>query len=245
MPSRFYAPDLDPNQPEVMLRPDEAHHLSRVMRLRVGDDVAVFDGRGREYKARIVSADGARARLALIERIEPLREPRVALTLVQSVLKGDAMDDVVRDSTMVGVSRVQPVLSSRTTVKAATLSKAVVRWRRVALSSAKQSGRARLPQIAEPQELASWLRGADRRPAFVLLEPSATVAGIVTIRALANEPAPSDATLLVGPEGGWTTDERDAAIAAGYRGLSLGPLTLRADAVPLAACAALLAVWEL
>jgi 16S rRNA (uracil1498-N3)-methyltransferase len=241
---RFYAPDLDPEQPHVTLRAEEAHHLTRVMRLRAGDEVAVFDGRGTEYQARVAQAERSSVRLVLAERIEPLREPRVELTLVQSVLKGDGMDDVVRDCTMVGVRRIHPVISARTTVKVAALSKALERWRRVALSSAKQSGRARLPDIDEPEEFGAWLQAGPHPGALVLLEPAAAMSGMVTIRALVNEPAPSTAALLVGPEGGWTTGERDAALAAGCRPLSLGPLTLRADAVPFAASAALLAMWE-
>jgi 16S rRNA (uracil1498-N3)-methyltransferase len=241
---RFYAPDLNPEQPHVMLRRDEAHHLTRVMRLRAGDEVAVFDGRGTECKAHVASADRDGVRLVLAERVEPLREPRVALTLVQSVLKGEAMDDVVRDCTMVGVRCIRPVISARTTVKATTLSKTVERWRRVALSAAKQSGRARLPEIVEPAEFAASLQSGHDRSAFILLEPSATVPDMVTIRRLVGEPTPIAATLIIGPEGGWIADERDAALAAGCRPLSLGPLTLRADAVPLAACAAVLAVWE-
>jgi 16S rRNA (uracil1498-N3)-methyltransferase len=241
---RFYAPDLDPEHTHVTLGAEESHHLTRVMRLRAGAEVGVFDGSGGEFKARVASADRDGVRLALIGRVEPSREPRVALTLVQSVLKGEAMEDVVRDCTMVGIRCIRPVISARTTVKTTTLSKAAERWRRVALSAAKQSGRARLPEIVEPGEYGAWLRSGQDRSAFVLLEPSAAVTDMVTIRRLVSEPTPVAATLIIGPEGGWTTDERDAALAAGCRPLSLGPLTLRADAAPFAACVALLAVWE-
>jgi 16S rRNA (uracil1498-N3)-methyltransferase len=243
MRPRFYAPDLDPDQPDVRLRENEGHHLTRVMRLRVGDEVAVFDGRGLEFNARVASADRRGVTLALVDRLAPARAPRVALTLVQSVLKNDAMDDVVRDCTMVGVECIQPVISGRCTVKASTLAKGLERWHRVAVSSAKQSGRARLPDIRHAIELSAWLNG-DHHDALLLLEPSAGVGRMLTIRRLASESVPSSATVVVGPEGGWTDEERDAAIAARCRPLTLGPLTLRADAVPLAACAALLAIWD-
>src|SRR5207302_1167451 len=92
---RFFAPALDPGDEAVTLPRDEAEHLTRVLRLGVGDVVSVFDGRGREFLARIVSAQRRDVRVQLMSRVEPAGEPAVPLTLVQAVLKGDKMDDVV------------------------------------------------------------------------------------------------------------------------------------------------------
>jgi len=243
MPARFYVPDLNPSERPVRLPPDEAHHLVKVLRLEPGAVVGVFDGRGNEWRARVEAAE---RHGALVTLLEPIVAPHavVDITLVQAVLKGEPMDDVIRDATMVGVGAIQPVLTARTTVKASTMSSASERWRRIALASAKQCGAARLPEIEDALPFDEWLQRTPVPNTYLLVEPSVAVSA-TTIRHLAAQPVPSHATLLVGPEGGWTEDERDRALAAGCTPLSLGRMTLRAAAVPLAAATALLAIWDL
>src|SRR5512134_317083 len=157
---RFYAPSLDPAAREVTLPPDEAAHLARVLRLAPGDDVAVFDGRGGEFRARVVRASRAAVTVAIVEPLLPAAEPAVRLTLVQAVLKADAMEHVVRDATMMGVSRIDPLITSHVTVPARAIAgaRAVERWRRIAVASAKQCRRATVPVIGEPQPLVRWLQ---------------------------------------------------------------------------------------
>src|SRR5687768_16035705 len=113
---RFFAPDLTSDR-EFFLPADEAHHLTRVLRLRAQDEVAVFDGRGAEYRARIESASRDRVALRAIEALPTPSPPRVAVTLVQAVLKSGSMDDVVRDATMMGVASIVPVLTEHVDVK--------------------------------------------------------------------------------------------------------------------------------
>jgi 16S rRNA (uracil1498-N3)-methyltransferase len=240
---RFYAPDLEPETGSARLSPDEAHHLTRVLRLVPGDIVTVFNGRGVEWRARVHKASREAVTLSLLEPVAA-RMPRVAITLAQAVIKGEAMEDVVRDSTMIGVAAIQPVISERTTVKRRGLAVAHDRWRRIALASAKQCGTARLPEISAPMQFDEWLPSRLPEHSYLLIEPATSLAEVTTVRQLAMVSAPSSALLLVGPEGGWTESERDAAIDAGAIPLSLGPLTLRANAVALAAGAALIAVWE-
>jgi 16S rRNA (uracil1498-N3)-methyltransferase len=241
---RFYDPDLDPESGSARLSPDEAHHLTRVLRLVAGDIVTVFNGRGVEWRARVNRASREAATLSLLEPVAA-RVPPVAITLVQAIIKGEAMEDIVRDSTMIGVAAIQPVISERTTVKRRALGVADDRWRRIALASAKQCGTARLPEIFQPTLFDQWLPPRLPEHSYLLIEPGTSLAEVRTVRQLALVPAPSSALLLVGPEGGWTESERDAAISAGAIPLSLGPLTLRANAVALAAGAALIAVWQM
>lgn len=241
---RFLVPALAPGDREAVLPPEEAHHLTRVLRLKPGDDVAVFDGRGREFRARVASAARDVVTVTLLEPVAAAALPGVALTVVQAVLKGEGMDDVVRDCTMVGVRAIRPVLSAHTTVKTALMPKAVERWRRVALASAKQCGRSTLPEIHDVIAFADWLAPGIAEETFLLLEPSAAVPGMVTVRQLSHRPVPVRATLVIGPEGGWSDEERARALEAGCTPLSLGPLTLRAAAVPLAASAAVLGAWD-
>jgi 16S rRNA (uracil1498-N3)-methyltransferase len=241
---RFLVPDLDPQRREAVVSADEAHHLTRVLRLGIGEDVRVFDGRGREFVARVASIGRAAVTVNLLEPVEAAAAPSVAVTLVQSILKGESMDNVVRDCTMIGVESIQPIVSERTTVKASVLPKAVERWRRVALSSSKQCGRSTLPAIHDPVAFSEWVRRPREEPAYLLVEPAVAGERTVKARDLFAHPVPERATLIVGPEGGWTEAERDRATRAGCMALSLGRLTLRAGAVPLAAATTLLAVWD-
>src|SRR5215470_7260595 len=99
---RFFAPTLDVGDETVALPRDEAEHLRRVLRLGVGDTVSVFDGRGHEFVARVTIALPRETRVQLVTRIDPPAEPTVAITIAQAVLKGDKMDEVVRDAVMLG-----------------------------------------------------------------------------------------------------------------------------------------------
>jgi 16S rRNA (uracil1498-N3)-methyltransferase len=240
---RFFAPDLDPGDEFVTLPRDEAEHLTRVLRLGVGDTVSVFNGRGHEFAARIASAVRRDVRVQLQARIDPPPEPSVPITLAQAVIKGDKMDDIVRDAVMLGVAAVQPIVSKRaeTTVAALIRTNRVDRWRRVALASVKQSRRAVLPEIRTPLTLENFLAEPSTAMRVMLIEPA--VAGGDSVAALQRDSAPSDATILVGPEGGWTEPECALAREHGVRLMTLGHRTLRADAVPVAAISVLQFLW--
>jgi 16S rRNA (uracil1498-N3)-methyltransferase len=241
---RFFAPALDAGDESVTLPRDEAEHLTRVLRLSAGDIVAVFDGRGHEFLARITSAARRDARLQLVSRLEAAAEPAVSITLVPAVLKTDKMDDLMRDAVMFGVSAIQPIVTARaeTTVAALLRGARVDRWRRIALASVKQCGRAVLPEIRTPLTFENWL--VEPRPdlTVMLVEPSATADG-ETLAFLRGRQPPPDAAVLVGPEGGWMEAEWREAAARGIRLVTLGRRTLRADAVPIAALSVLQFLW--
>jgi len=241
---RFFAPDLDPGDEFVTLPRDEAEHLARVLRLGVGDTVSVFNGRGQEFAARVTSVLRREVRLRTQSRVDPAPEPAVAITLAQGVVKGDKMDDIVRDAVMLGVAAVQPIVSKRaeTTVAALLRTSRVERWRRIALASVKQSRRAVLPEIRTPLTLENFLDEPPTAMRLMLIEPS--IATGESIGALQSQTPPSDATILVGPEGGWTEQECTIARARQVRLVTLGHRTLRADAVPVAAISVLQFLWK-
>jgi 16S rRNA (uracil1498-N3)-methyltransferase len=244
---RFHAPGLDAGRREATLDGDEGRHLTRVMRLGVGDEVAVFNGHGVEFRARIEAVARDSVRLELIERVTAAPEPRIALTLVQAVLKGDRMDDVVRDATMMGVRAVVPVISAHLAVKASALErgKPAERWRRVALASAKQSRRATLPEVPDPRPFREWLASEHPGERLLFVEPSQpSVDKPGSLREWLTRPAPSSASLIVGPEGGWAAEEIEAAVAAGCTPVTLGGLTLRADAMAIVAISICRFVFE-
>jgi 16S rRNA (uracil1498-N3)-methyltransferase len=242
---RFFAPALDPGDETVILPKDEAEHLTRVLRLGAGDTVAVFDGRGHEFLGRIVGAARRDVRVQILSRVDAVPEPAVALTLAQAVLKGDKMDDVVRDAVMLGVSAIQPLVTKRseTTIAALVRGARVERWRRVALASVKQSRRAVLPEIRTPLSVETYLDEPATSLRLMLVEPSADACG-EPLGALRAVPLPTDVSVLVGPEGGWVEAEWTAARDRGVRLITLGHRTLRADAVPIAAISVLNFLWD-
>jgi 16S rRNA (uracil1498-N3)-methyltransferase len=239
------------------------------LRLGVGDTVAVFDGRGREFLAQVALAAKRQVRVQLLSRLEPASEPVVAITLVQAVLKADKMDDVVRDAVMLGVTAIQPIVTRRseTTVAALMRGARVERWQRVALASVKQSRRAVLPEVRMPLTLETYLGDPPAALRLMLVEPAAAgnvdrtrwhgqgdeaseaaEAGeeaepVRTLSFLQGQRPPHDAAVLVGPEGGWTHDECAAAERNGVQLVTLGQRTLRADAVPIAAISVLQFLW--
>jgi 16S rRNA (uracil1498-N3)-methyltransferase len=234
---RFYAPDVDPQSTDTVLPADESHHLARVLRLVGGDEVVIFDGRGHEWLARVVRADREGTPVRLIEPRPSSPEPAVPIVLAQSVLKGDKMDGVVRDATMAGVAGIVPIVTERSLIRISTLTRAHAeeRWRRVAVSSAKQCRRSRLPEIHRSRQFLEWLETPSDGPRLLLVEPESDAAGAQPLRAALAGPAPRVVCCIVGPEGGWTSEERAAAGSAGCLSVTLGPMTLRADAVGLIA----------
>ena len=231
---RFYVPHLDVAVRETSLPPDEATHLTRVLRLATGDEISVFDGRGHEFRARVTDTTRRQVTVELLDSIAAAPEARVPITLVQAVLKGDKMDAVVRDATMMGVAAIEPIVTARTIARGPRPDSD--RWTRVSIASAKQCRRAVVPTIAMTRPFDDWLRSSAHGLRLMLVEPSASTAEICSLHLLENHAAGSLA-LIVGPEGGWTAEERAKAEAAGCLSVTLGGLTLRADAVAVAALA--------
>lgn len=242
---RFFAPALDAGDETVVLPKDEAEHLRRVLRLGVGDTVSVFDGRGHEFAARVIVALPRETRVQVTARIDPPPEASVPMTLVQAVLKGDKMDEIVRDAVMLGVSAIQPLVTKRSEMTVAALLRAlrIERWRRIAVASVKQSRRAVLPDIRTPLSFDNHLEEPLRGLPLMLVEPG-THADVEPMSALKREPAPSDVSIWIGPEGGWDEREWKSAHERGVRLISLGERTLRADAVPVAIISILSFLWE-
>jgi 16S rRNA (uracil1498-N3)-methyltransferase len=246
--ARFFAPSAGATGDLVALPADEVEHLARVLRLGVGAAIQVFDGRGREFHAVVESVTKGDARVRVGAAVAPAPELPIALTLAQAVLKGDKMDGIVRDAVMLGVVAIQPLLTARTEVSAATLDRGRrrERWQRIAVSSAKQCGRAVVPIVHAPRSLDDVLRvpatGSSPGPVLMLVEPGAAP-GASAVRELEGDAAPQ-VTLLIGPEGGWSPQEiADAPPAC--RMVTMGGITFRADAAASIAIAALLARWRI
>lgn len=223
----------------VTLPEDVAHHAERVLRLRAGDAVVLFNGNGGEYPGRIETLGRiGRVRLDTWRPVE--RESPLAVCLAQSMPAADKMDWIVQKSVELGVAAIVPVVSSRSIVRLSgdRAAKRIDHLRRLAVAACEQCGRNRVPPVDDLLPLPHFLATQPERPGpKLVLSPGAST----RLREL---PSPDGAlTLLVGPEGGFTEEELRAACACGFQPVALGPRVLRTETAGLAALAALLARW--
>ena len=219
----------------VTLEGGAARHVTRVLRLRVGEALTLFNGSGGEYAASIEQSQGGRVAVAIGEQRAIERESPLALTLAQGVSRGERMDLVVQKATELGVSGVVPVLSERSVVRltAQQAERRLNHWRAIAVAACEQSGRNRLPAIASPVPLKDFLRTNTDGSMRLLLSPAATAT-------LADLPRlVSAVTVLIGPEGGLAEAEQEAAVAAGFKPVCLGPRILRTETAAITALALL------
>lgn len=258
---RFYAApeNFSPDLTRVKLAAEEARHLRDVLRLRPGDEAYVFDGAGHEYLCEVAaigardgggnsrnerSEKGGRAELTIVRAVAPAQpESPLHLTLALALLKGEKFDLVVQKATELGVTRIVPIMSARADVRLREEKdrgdKRGQRLERLALEAAKQSGRARVPQINSPFTFEAFLakhQDPDEQTRWFFSERGGDgfdeVASDVSF-------APSSITALVGPEGGWDDEEIACARAHNWRIITLGGRTLRAETAAIAIVALL------
>ena len=238
--SLFFVPASKANGPEILLDGAELRHL-RAARIQAGQTVWLFDEEGTRIRAEVQAISSGGARLLILERERP-RDARLRLTLVQSVLKNKAMDEVVEGAAEWGVRALIPVSSERTVVKFVDREeRKAERWKQVARAAAEQCKSGRVPEIAAPRPLAEILADPPSGRLVVLSEHG----GRALKDILAEAPVPPAGTpeewvLLLGPEGGWSEKELEAIAAAGFEAASLGPQILRAGTAALSAAAILL-----
>ncbi len=213
-----------------------SHHALRVLRLRAGDPLQLFDGRGGQYEARLLAGGaGAAAVVELLSHDPVEREARVELTLVQALVALDKMDWVVEKAVELGVARLLVAPAERSVVRldADRGQRRCQRWREIAIAACAQCGRNRLPAVELAPSLEVALATGASATLRLLLDPDAPQ-GLPAVHAAVS--------LVVGPEGGFTAAESGAARSHGYQGTRLGPRTLRTETAGLAATAALLAL---
>lgn len=228
---RFFAPPSAFNFSKhvVTLTADEARHLREVLRLNKGDEVQVFDGAGREFRAVVSQARREFAELELGEEIDSLKpESPLQLTLAVALLKGEKFDLVVQKGTELGVNRFIPLVTRYADIRLrdeADANKRVARWQRIALEAAKQCGRSVVPDVETPTPFEALIREENQCLMFSERE---------------GEPLNTDleiksVTAIVGSEGGWSDEELDQARAANVLIATLGGRVLRAETAAIAA----------
>jgi 16S rRNA (uracil1498-N3)-methyltransferase len=211
---------------------DSAHHAVHVLRLREGDEVTLFNGRGGEYAARIASMQRLKISIDVLQHRPVERESPLRVTLVQGVSAGEKMDSTVRKAVELGVAEVQPVLAARSVArpKGERADSRRSHWQKVVIAACEQCGRNKVPEV---QPLISV---GDYRPAEgarILLSPSSQAP---LSRIAITE---TQIILAAGPEAGFTAEEEAALVRAGFTPASLGPRVLRTETAAVAALAAL------
>ncbi len=239
---RFHCPfPLAPGA-QVNLPEQAAHHAMKVLRMKTGDAVILFDGHGGEWQAEIVGAAGT-ARVALREFIDRNCESPLQVTLVQALPSGDKMDWVVEKCVELGVAHIQPIAAKRSVIRlpAERMARRVTHWNAIASAACEQCGRNRVPLVAPVLDLSQYLAGTRvQNGVRLLLAPE----GETELRAPTLPVSLENAAIvMIGPEGGWEEGEVLAARAAGFRTLKLGPRVLRTETAGAAVLAALQAIW--
>ena len=240
MGTRLFVSERLGNDREILLRGEAARYLGRVLRLKVGDHIAVFNGDDGEWEAGIAALTRDTATIRIAGPRAAATESPLRVHLVQGVSRGERMDFVVQKATELGVKRITPVFTAHGVVRLdeERADKRREHWQRIAESACEQCGRIRPPLVDQPLPLAAWFgSGAAADSTQLVLAPGAAQP-LTDIDALG-----AKLCLLVGPEGGFSEPELEDAAVAGFRRVSLGPRVLRTETAALAALAIAQATW--
>jgi 16S rRNA (uracil1498-N3)-methyltransferase len=236
---RFYCPFALAEGALVELPEAIARHL-QVLRMEPGDALELFDGAGGVYRASLASLDKRRA-AASVTAFEPRDvELPFAVRLAQGLPEGSKMDWIVEKAVELGVRAVQPLAAQRSVVRLAgeRADKRRAHWEAVVVAASEQCGRNRLAAVEAVEPFERWIAAPSPAPR-ILLSPR----GTQSLAAWAAGVESQDVVLMVGPEGGFSDQEEDMAVAQGALALSMGPRVLRTETAGLAALACLSALW--
>jgi 16S rRNA (uracil1498-N3)-methyltransferase len=216
-----------------------AYHVARVLRMREGAPLTVFDGQGREYQAEIAEVEGDKVKVQLGDQTQGTAESPLRITLVQGVSRSERMDWTLQKATELGVSAIAPVMAARSVVRLdeKQSQKKQAHWSGIVIGACEQCGRTRVPTVATPVNLRQYLTTVRKEGMRLVLSPAAqgSLAGLVNL--------PSKVELLIGPEGGLEDDELAAAQKAGFTPVRLGPRVLRTETAAVVALTVLQALW--
>lgn len=214
---------------DVVLPEGPARHVGRVLRLKVGDALTLFDGQGCEAAAELVEVERKQVMARVIEVRAGRAESNLAVHLGQAISKGDRMDYAIQKSVELGVAAITPLYTEHGDVrlKGEREAKKLAHWQAVAVSACEQCGRASVPVVHAPMALGDWL-AARVEPLRLVLHPG-------TPGILERVESITAASVLIGPEGGLSPREIEGAEAAGFAALTLGPRILRTETAPVVA----------
>lgn len=235
--SRLYVDALLNVGGDLTLEEEAAHYVRSVLRLKQGDAIVLFNGRGGDYQSRFTEVSRKSVRLKIETFIDRDVESPLAVALGMGVSRGDRMDWAVQKATELGVIQLTPLLTERCVTKLNDDKKGqrLQHWQHIVQHAAEQSGRTRVPRLDEIAELPDWV--SRQQGLRVFLDPYAT-------QTLADcRPENQRITLLSGPEGGFSDQERQLAKAAGFIPVRMGERILRTETAVLSALSAVQTLW--
>jgi 16S rRNA (uracil1498-N3)-methyltransferase len=237
--NRIYTPGPLIADSEVALPPSGAYHVARVLRMRAGAPLAVFDGKGNEYHAEIVRADGNQASVRIGAQIVPTAESPLTITLIQGISRSERMDWALQKATELGVNVIAPVITARSVVRLddKQSAKKQEHWQNIVIGACEQCGRSHVPDVRAPISLRQYLQDHPKDGMRLVLSPTgpSALAGLSSMS--------KRVELLIGPEGGLDDEEIDRAQSAGFVPVRLGPRVLRTETAAVTALSVLQAMW--
>ena len=233
---RFYHSNpLDLNQ-IIILDEFASHHALRVMRVKVNDSLILFNGDGFEYKGRVSNISKKTINIEILSKEKNNNESPISINLFQSISSNEKMDMVIQKATELGVSSIQPIITSRSTIKLSLdrTKKRLMHWRQVSISACEQSGRSKIPTIKSPIVFDQIAERITTNSLNLLLHPD----NLEESSNLPNEYS-GDINIFIGPEGGFSQDEALLLKKQNCINIQLGPRILRTETAPLAIIAIL------
>lgn len=236
---RFYVPGLDLASAEIALPRETAHQVSRVLRLKPGEEIGLFDGSGREWPATISSIEKSAVSATVGEPFEPDVEATVAVSMLMAPIRHERFELALQKATELGAASIVPVVTERVLGHEAKISDSrFQRWERIVIEAAEQSGRVRVPALEQSVSLEQGVNvAADSGPVLLLWEEEHSVGLAEEIRRLRSEGDVRQLALVVGPIGGLTSEEVEMAKQAGATPVAMGRRILRAETAVMAALA--------
>ncbi|MBI5676148.1 MAG: 16S rRNA (uracil(1498)-N(3))-methyltransferase [Nitrospirae bacterium] len=216
----IFLPPEELSAEEVIIAGDQAKHLS-VLRVKIGEIITVFDGLGCKYDCKILQINKKAFIAEKLNKAPYSAESPISITLAQGIAKGEKMDFIIQKATELGVNKIIPLITERSQVRHTAK---IERWRKIALSAAEQSCRGKVPEINEPVSFNGFLEG--RHIGIIFYEQVTGKHLKQTLKEFNNS---REITLLIGPEGGFSKEEVNAAIEQGFMEASLGPRILRTE----------------
>ena len=233
---RFFV-DQQPQDGVLTLTGENAHHAGRVLRLRVGEGVTLCDGAGMDFDCTVEAGEKEAVTCRVVSCHAADTEPKQSITLFMALPKGDKMEFIVQKAVELGVSEIVPYLSQNCVSRPDKTEKKVERWQKIATEAAKQCGRGRLPRVRAVVTVEQAVAQAAESETALFFYENEKKTGL---RDALADGVGRTVSLMIGPEGGFTLEEAEAAVRAGLRSVSLGTRILRCETAPVAALAAVL-----
>jgi len=230
--ARFYIPNPRIENGLLKVEGDEVRHIRKVLRLKTGDKIFVFDGLGREFEGTIIEEGRASGMVKIQRSLSPKRDSPLEVTLAQSLLKGEKMDYLIQKATELGIKEIIPFFSSRSVppLEKSRSLKRHHRWGKIAIEASKQCGRGVVPKIESLQTYSDMLHNASTDHLRLILWERD---GIRLKKMLEGSKERKKIFFVIGPEGGFSQDEVEKAERVGFVAVTLGKRILRAETASL------------